>query len=218
MKKLKVYYDFPNYNMGNILLSKTRTCLLNMLSSSANNKPLIADIGCGRGHLSRSLSLMAKTIALDVDKLSLLRAKKSAKQVDFICADICHLPLKANSVDVAVVASVFEYIEKLEEAIGETKDVIKKGGILIAGYPVETAFLKIAIEMVDRNAVKIWDPHRIMEDGEVRKDYHTHKQKCQNIRDSLGENFCFICKEKIPSKYLPDLLSIYECVKFAKVK
>jgi len=89
---------------------------------SSRKKSLIIDKRCGRGPVSRSLSFIAPTIGLDVDK-NLLLIAKSAKHIHFICVDICHLPLKQNSVIIAVVASVFEFIGKLEDAIKQTKDI-----------------------------------------------------------------------------------------------
>jgi len=45
-----------------------------------------------------------------------------------------------------------------------------------------------------------------------------HKQKYQTVRDFLSNHFSLLREEKILLKYLPDLTSIYECVKFVKVK
>ena len=213
----KVVYHFSN-PVGNILLSKTRTHLLKMIDFPLNEKSLIVDMGCLVGTLTRVISLITETIGLDVDKNAIVWAKKNAKHIDFICADLCHLPFRDNSVDVVVCASVLEYIKKLEDAVKQIKRILKKGGMLIAGYPIETKLLKVIIEIFSRTEVRTWDPLRVMEYKEYKKDPHTHKQKFLAIRDMLNKHFLLLKKEKIPSTYFPDLISIYECAKLIKTK
>ena len=213
----KVVYRFSN-PVGNILLSKTRTHLLKMMDSPLNEKSVIVDTGCLVGTLTRILSLITETIGLDVDKKVIVWAKRNAKHIDFICADLCHLPFRNNSVDVVVCASVLEYIEKLEDAVKQIKHMLKKGGILIAGYPIETFLLKAIIEVFTRTAVRTWSPLRVMEYEEYRKNPHTHKQKFPAIRDVLNKHFLLLEKEKIPLTCFPDLFSIYECAKLIKTK
>lgn len=179
---------------------------------------LIVEFGCSVGTFTRVLSLIAPTIGLDIDKKIIVIAKKNAKHIDFICADLCHLPFREGSVDIAICASVLEYIENLEDAIKQIKLVLKKGGTLIAGYPIETKLLKTAIELIDRNSVRTWDPDNVMTNEQLRKDPHTHKQKFPTIRTILRKHFRLLLKEKIPLKFFPDFLSIYECVKLVKIE
>lgn len=167
-------------------------------------------------HIYTSSMLLAQTIGLDVDKDAIVFAKKSSKHIYFICADLCHLPIRNDSVDIAVCASVLEYIQNLEDAIRQIRFTLKKGGTLGAGYPIETTLLKAIIEFFHRKAVREWNPHRVMGDEEYRKDPHTHKQIFPTIRAMLGKYFLLMRREKTASIYFPDFLSIYECVKLLK--
>lgn len=209
------FYNFPN-PLVNFLLSKTRMRMLNAIYSGVDKSSLIIDFGCLFGDFTRVLSMLAQTIGLDIDKNVIAVAKKSVNHIDFICADICHLPFRNNSVDVAVFASVFEYIEKLEDAIKQTKDVLKKDGKLVAGYPIETRLLKVLIRLFDKEAVKIWDSHKTVGNEQIKRNPHTHKHRFETIRAILEKYFLPTWRAKIPCAYFPDFMSFYECVKLVK--
>lgn len=217
MSKVYVRYHYSIYNpLVNILLSLSRTRLLNMIDFPATEKFLIVDMGCSSGTLTRVLSLKAPTIGLDIDKNALVWVKRHVKHIDFVCADLCHLPFRDDSVDVAVCASVLEHVKNLEEATKQIEFVLKKDGILVAGYPIETKLLKAVIELISRKSVSVWDPRRVMRNEDFGAYPHTHKQKFPTIRDTLRKYFSLLKKEKMPSTCLPDFLSIYECAKLGK--
>lgn len=111
------------------LQSLTIAYLLNLMNFLIDEKSLIVDMGCGIGRVTRALSLRADTIGLDIDKDKLHWAKKCNKHITFVCCDVCHLPLRKASIDMAVCKSVFEHIENLEEALKEIKFVLKMGEI-----------------------------------------------------------------------------------------
>lgn len=206
----RVFYYFYS-PLQNIFMSITRTHLLKMIEQRINIEYIILDIGCGTGELTHILSTITTTIGLDLNKDALIRAKKNSKNIDFILADVCNLPLRKCSVYIVVCASVLEFIEKIENAIEEIKLVIKKNGILLAGYPISTKLLRFIIELFGKQHMRLWDPLRVMDYNEYRKDKHTHKHRFQMIRVLLNKNFSLIKREKIPFKYLVDIFSIYEC-------
>lgn len=217
MNKLHVQFHYSNINpLINILLSLSRTCLLNLIDFSTNEKSLIVDIGCSSGTLTRVLSLKAPTVGLDINKNTLVWVKKHARHVDFVCADITHLPFRNDSVDIAVMASVLEHVVDLEEAARQIRFVIKKDGMLVAGYPIETKLVKAIIELISKRTVSVWDPRRVMSHEDYLACPHTHKQNFFDIRNILHKYFSVFKKAKIPSTRLPDFLSIYECVRLSK--
>jgi ubiquinone/menaquinone biosynthesis C-methylase UbiE len=183
------------------------------MGSLLNKNLLILDVGCSTGTLTRVLSSISETIGLDVVKKKVIRAKRDAKNIDFICADVLHLPFKNSSVDIVVCSSVLEFILKLEDAIRQIKQTLKKGGILIVGYPI---FLKTIMRIFGRSALRTWDPLRVMEYKDYIKDPNTHKQNFKSIRYLLDKHFILLEKRKIPLTYLPDILSFYECVKLTR--
>ena len=222
MRDFKIKYADPrSYNLLNLLLENARMHLMNMIDFPLRQDSLIVDFGCGRGNLTRTLVAIGTTIGLDVDRDLVSIAKKSIKKndnLDFICADIAHLPLRNDSVDLAIVSSVFEFVANLEHAVREVKKSIKKQGILIAGYPIETVFLRNVIELIDRNSIRMWDPHKIMTHEKWRNCHHTHKHKYKTIREFLNRDFHLLRKEKVPFDYFPDAISAYECVKMLRLE
>ena len=187
-----------------------------MIDFPATEKSLIVDIGCSSGTLTRVLSLKAPTVGLDIDKNTLVWLKKHVRHIDLICADLCHLPFRNDSVDIAVLASVLEHAVDLEEAARQIRFVLKKDGMLVAGYPIETKLLKAVIELICKKTVSVWDPRRVMSNEDYLACPHTHKQNFSAIRNTLRRYFSVFKKEKIPLTCLPDFLSIYECVRLSK--
>ena len=198
-----------------MLLSLSRTRLLNLIDFPTTEK-YIVDIGCSSGTLTRVLSLKAPTVGLDVDKTTLVWLKKYSRNIELICADICHLPFRNDSVDIAVLSSVLEHAEDLEEAARQMRFVLKKDGMLVAGYPIETKLVKAIIELISMKTVNVWDARRVMNYGDYLACPHTHKQNFFTIRNTLRRYFSVVKKEKLPLTFLPDFLSIYECVRLSK--
>jgi len=217
VNKLRVQFHHSNTSpLVNMFLSLSRTRLLNLIDFPATENSLIVDIGCSSGTLTRVLSLKAPTVGLDLNKDTLVWLKKHARHIDFICADLTHLPFRNDSVDIAVMASVLEHVVDLEEAARQIRSVIKKDGMLIAGYPIETKLLKAVIELISKKTVSVWDPRRVMSHEDYLACPQTHKQNFSSIRNTLRRYFSVCAKEKLPLTCLPDFLSIYECVRLSK--
>ncbi|MEM1582439.1 MAG: class I SAM-dependent methyltransferase [Candidatus Bathyarchaeia archaeon] len=102
---------------------------------SSNKGFLVADIDCSTGTLTKVFSLISGTFGLDLDKNKLRYAKRLYPSLDFICADIHHLPLKDNSVDLVICSSVLEFIRNLETGVKEIKRILRTRGTIVAGYP-----------------------------------------------------------------------------------
>ena len=183
-----------------------------MIDFPADEESVIVDIGCNVGHVTRSLSLRAKTIGLEIDKDKLHWAKKCNKHIDFVCCDICHLPLIKTSVKVVVCSSVLEHIENLQKALEEIAFVLQESGEIVAGYPIETRLLEFCVKSFCRWAStdSTWDVHAITKRKGLLRSPHTHKQTFLDIRKMLRKDFLLLKKRKIPLNWFPDLLSIYE--------
>jgi 2-polyprenyl-3-methyl-5-hydroxy-6-metoxy-1,4-benzoquinol methylase len=104
----------------------------------------ILDAGCGIGFFLPSLTPIAKNIwAIDFAKYSLKYAKamckkRKMKKIHFKQIDLTRkLPFPAKKFDFIIFLSVFEHIKNLRKVALNLKRVLKKDGILIAGYPNE---------------------------------------------------------------------------------
>ena len=196
------------------LLNFRQLQLLSMIPLTETD--LIVDFGCNVGYLTRPLSLKAKTIGLDIDKSQICSAKACYRDIEFVCCDLCHLPLKSGSVDIAVCSSVLEHIENLGNAIEEVKTALKKEGLLAVGYPIETKMLELIMKLFWKNESKTWDQTNISRHKERLANPHVHKQGFSSIRKLLRMDVMIMKRQKIPSNYLPDFLCIYESVVLKK--
>ena len=194
------------------LLKMRRVQLLKMIDFSIDENSLIVDMGCSVGYLTRPLFLRSKTLGLDVDKEKLHWAKKSNRQIEFICCDLCYLPLKESSVSIAVCASVFEHIENLEYALKDILFVLKKRGKIAGGYPIETKLLEFIIKSFWKLESHVWDQSNISKNKDRLKNPHVHKRDFSDIRKILGKDFLLMNRQKIPTNWTPDFFSIYENV------
>ena len=193
-------------------LNLKRTQLLSMINYPTDEDSLIVDIGCNIGYLTRPLSLRAETLGFDIDRKMLSSTKFYNRDLDFVCCDICHLPLKNSSVNLAVCCSVLEHVEKLTEAVKEIKRILRKGGTLAAGYPIETKLLEFAVRLLWKAQSHVWDQKNILKRKDRLEDPEAHKSSFIDIRKMLKRNFSIIKRQKIPNRYFPDPLSIYENV------
>jgi SAM-dependent methyltransferase len=195
------------------LLGSTRINLLKLIDFPVNENSIIVDFGCNIGYITRPLLLIAKnTIGIDVDPDKVRYAKKTNAQIEFICGDLCHLPLRPESIDLAVCASVFEHIENLNQALKEITYVLNKQGKLIAGYPIETKLLDFIIRSFWKSESQIWQQNESKKHKENLKNPIIHKHDFLEIRQNILEFFSPFNRRKIPSNCFPDLLSIYENV------
>lgn len=192
-----------------------------MLDLKANNNSSIRialDLGCGTGHFSRVLSIGFTTIGLDVNRG--FEVKGRSKTLGFIRADLSSLPFRNNSVDIIVCASVLEHILELDNLAQKIKDTLKKDGVFIAGYPVETKLFKFVWRMISPLSFRFIDQSQTYWCNPItgkQECYlaspHTHKQDYQSIRHVLTKHFKILQKEKIAFNILPDSLTYYECTK-----
>jgi len=181
-----------------------------MIDSFIVEEPLIIDMGCNIGYVTRPLSLRTKAIGLDIDKDKVRWAKKFNRNVDFICCDAHQLPLRNASVDIVVGASVLEHIENLPKVLKEIKVVLKKQGKLAAGYPLETRLLKVIFQSFWKSESPVWNQSKVMKNEGCLKDPQIHKQNFSDIRKMFEKDFSLLRRQKIPNNYFPDFLSIYE--------
>jgi SAM-dependent methyltransferase len=201
-----------------------------MMDFSASMK-YVLEVGCASGYYTQYLAnrLNGTVIGIDVDKYGLYRAKikerlracyekpASHGTIEFVCCDVNHLPIEKNSIDLVVCVSVLEHVKDLDGAIKGIKDSMRKKGILVAGYPIETDLFRALLRVFLPSGMRIRDS-RILGKEQFRRSPETHKQSFATIRRLLQKHFLLVCRKKSFATRLPDLISWYECVKMRKGK
>lgn len=179
----------------------------------------ILDIGCGDGSLSRILAKYSQTIAVDVKKRFVKQHENdSNKKADFVLADVNALPFKSAAFDLVVCASMLEHMLDLDDCLSKLKDMLRKNGILIAAYPVETRLFKLVWRFISPREFKFIDQTQTFFVNPYTKNtenywkhYSTHKQNYISIRQALSRHFKLITRVKLPFVFFPDLATYYEC-------
>ncbi len=154
----------------------TSVALLSLLDPSLN----VVDIGCGIGNAASIIAPHVQSVVgVDREQSMLAQAKQRpdlAKNIEFIEGEANDLPLKSQSLDIALFCLVLHHIEPVQGSIQEACRVVKnEGRILIIDMQrhshdeyqqtmghVHKGFSKANIEKLAKNAgCKLQRYHRL---------------------------------------------------------
>jgi SAM-dependent methyltransferase len=122
----------------------------------------VLDAGCGNGKpLEALLALSNKGLGIGVDVQSYANWKKC--NVDYIRADVRHLPLKTHSFDLVLSTEVIEHFHEGEIFLEEVKRVLKARGHLIISTPNRLRWSSIVGRPFRRIAGKPPSPEHVHE-------------------------------------------------------
>jgi ubiquinone/menaquinone biosynthesis C-methylase UbiE len=107
--------------------------------------PVILDIGCGTGMLLENMRPLGRTTGLDFSTVALEYCRSHALE-GLGRADVRHLPVKDNSVDVITAIDLVEHIKDDEGLLKEFYRVLKPGGIAVLSVPAHKS---------------LWSPHDV---------------------------------------------------------
>jgi ubiquinone/menaquinone biosynthesis C-methylase UbiE len=114
------------------------------------------DAGCGTGeYLAVALSQGAEAIGADLSRTYLLRADGRFRAARLLQADVTHLPLRPESVDVLLCSEVIEHLPNPEAALTEFARVTKRVALITtpnfgAMRVIAGKFLRSQMEDLDR--------------------------------------------------------------------
>lgn len=94
----------------------------------------IADLGAGEGVLSRLLARRAEFVHCIDNSARMVKVgrelarKQGIRNLDYLLGDIEKVPLKANSVDLALLSQALHHAENPRKALAEAYRILKPGG------------------------------------------------------------------------------------------
>ena len=115
---------------------------------------VLLDVGCGSSRIVQKLSKMARSlpsgsssvvaVEFSFPKLRYLKKIDSPR----VNADICHLPFRGGTVDVAICSEVVEHINDRTTPFAELVRILRPGGMLIMGTPDYDSWIWNVVEFV----------------------------------------------------------------------
>jgi ArsR family transcriptional regulator len=94
----------------------------------------VADIGCGEGYLTIEAAAWARTVVgIDrsddvLERAKAMAARRRVSNVEWKKGDLIRLPLRDETVDVALLSQALRYASDPERAVGEAVRVLRGGG------------------------------------------------------------------------------------------
>jgi len=104
------------------------------LPGDASPKPVVLDLGCGTGVISKDMGSWARVIGLDMSAVA-LKFCKGRGLSNLVQADGIAMPIAGSSVTALVGLDIFEHIGNDRAAFREAYRVLKPGGLLVMSVP-----------------------------------------------------------------------------------
>jgi ubiquinone/menaquinone biosynthesis C-methylase UbiE len=165
---------------------------------------VVLDLGCGRGELLLALARKfpgSECVGIDIARdPAILREPNLNRQPNeqLLRADCNHLPLRPNSSQLILCASLLEHLPSVELAVSEIQRVLESEGTLVVGVPTENRFYGIA-----RKLARLRKPS-------------DHFHKSGYLESILEQKFVRSRARKLPFSFLPDFLSLYHILVFGE--
>jgi ubiquinone/menaquinone biosynthesis C-methylase UbiE len=128
------YDNWYNSSLGKLVDRVEKDLVVDMADLKKGEDVL--ELGCGTGNYSLYLAERGVNLkAVDISPFMLDKAREKSKEreldINFIEADIMHLPFTDNTFDLVLSVTAFEFIEEAEKSAREAWRVVKPGGRLI---------------------------------------------------------------------------------------
>ncbi len=102
----------------------------------------VLEVGCGTGGMARGLALVAGpagyVVGIDLSETMLAEARRRSADVpnlEFLKADVHHLPFAEGSFDRCYSRNVFEVVDDPRRALFEMVRVLRPGGVIVIPAP-----------------------------------------------------------------------------------
>jgi len=102
----------------------------------------VLDIGCGGGMLTRVFKECRPDLVFygcDVSRPALVRARLLSSNIEFVHADVYHIPFEDHSFDAVIALDILEHLDDPVAALEEIRRVLKPNGVFYVSVPLEAS-------------------------------------------------------------------------------
>jgi ubiquinone/menaquinone biosynthesis C-methylase UbiE len=125
------YGSFQNRSLA-LVSEFEKMLVLLRISNSSNSEDSILEIGCGWGrYLSEVSESSLNRIGIDFSKQMLMKGKSKFPAIDFVQAEMGHLPLRDSSISLVYSVRAFKWSPNPLLVLKEVNRVCKKKGTVL---------------------------------------------------------------------------------------
>jgi ubiquinone/menaquinone biosynthesis C-methylase UbiE len=199
--ELEKLYDTRNPFVRNIFWGRIRSAIS---LAQINDDSILLDIGCGAGHLLRSIrhaNKLCECWGTDIVESKIAETGNCRFQL----ADARSLPFADNYFSIVFSLDIFEHIKDVKSAIAEVHRVLMPGASAILSGPTETRFYRFCRSLLSSHLGK--RPHSYEPVTRRENDYHYHTiYDLEKIFIECG--FRQLERKRLPNAPLPQLFRV----------
>jgi SAM-dependent methyltransferase len=106
--------------------------LLEWLLAPLPDARTVLDVGCGTGHFAAwLLERGVEVIGLDRSPAMLAELRRHHRAIPVVVGDAGGLPVRSGAVDLALLVTTLEFVERPEVALGEAVRIARQGVVLV---------------------------------------------------------------------------------------
>lgn len=147
-----------SYNTNAVLQHEVGERLIDRLDFFTLKPKKILDLGMGTGFITSQIAQKypeAEVFGIDFAENMLKEAQKNilANNINLICADLAHLPIEENSVDLIFSNFTFQWSDNLTDLFKQCYKLLKTNGLIFFSIPGPDTLceLKSVLHTVDRD-------------------------------------------------------------------
>jgi ubiquinone/menaquinone biosynthesis C-methylase UbiE len=117
-----------------------KNIFVNLISDQPFNRGRILDIGCGTGEFTQFFKGNNCIFGADVSSEMIVKARRKMPNVNFIRADVCHLPFKDSVMDFVSIVGLLEYFKEQRKPLFEASRALRDNCSIVISFSKESIF------------------------------------------------------------------------------
>ncbi|MDW7680180.1 MAG: class I SAM-dependent methyltransferase [bacterium] len=143
--KKTLYERFRHRAPFQKILERENENLLRLLKQTHHCDKAVVDLGVGIGNVIQFLPDAKTLIGIDYSDSMIKSTREHFPHCKLILADVMHIPLSSNSVDLITAVGLTEYLKDIIPLAKEVCRVLKPGGFLIITFSPKNILTRLRV-------------------------------------------------------------------------